>query len=214
MRGGRAGRAVHGLILDRRFVFFAAHLLKTLGFFRKLQGSPYPCPGFYLVMGEGIVEEILPQLLRAQSIVDHHQEAVKAHRDRQHFGESRCRIDPVEQGQRQFAVLPRESGLALFTQPDALLTPDRGRHQVICDNPPCDDEGRFPAQVERIAARGAPKCIAALHRHADTAHCIGSYAIIGQMRQASRLPPRTPAIGALFVAQIGSGGEHNIGVVA
>ncbi|MBK9002387.1 MAG: hypothetical protein IPM67_02875 [Sphingomonadales bacterium] len=37
--------------------------------------------------------------------------------------------------------------------------------------------------------------------------------MIGEMRKKSRLPPRAPAIGAAFIAQIGGGRQAGVGIV-
>jgi hypothetical protein len=165
-------------------------------------------------MGEGIVEEMIPKLLRAQTVVDHHQEAVKACGDCHHFGQRHCGVNPVEQGQREFRILPCVGGHTIFAHPARGLALDRRRHHIVHHNPPRNDQRSLPAKVERIAPRGAPQGIAALRRHADTADCICRYAIIGQMRQTRRLPPRAPTIGALFIAQISGSREPRVGIVA
>jgi hypothetical protein len=165
-------------------------------------------------MGEGVVEEHLPELFCAHPIIDEMQKPVEPSRDRHHFGQRRRRIDPVEQRHRQLRVLPDIGGNAVLTHPARLLALDCGRHQIVGHNPPRDDQSRFPAEVERISARRAAKRIAAADMLSDAARGILDHAMIGKMRKERRLPPRAPAIGAGFVAQERRSGQPGVDIIA
>lgn len=164
---------------------------------------PYPLAGVAIAVGQGIVEEYVPQFCRARALVDQLQEPVEPRGDRHHFGQRHCRIDAVEQGERELGVLAGIGRYAVFTYPARFLAPDGSGHQIVRHNPPCDQQRGFPAQTERIAPRRPPERIAATQRHTDRARGIRHHAMIGQMRQKRRLPPRRPAIGAGIIAQIG-----------
>lgn len=165
-------------------------------------------------MRQGFVEEIIPQFLPANAVIDHLQETVEPRRHRQHFGERCCRIDAVEQRHRQFRVLADVGGNAILAHPARLFALDRRRHQIVGHDPPRNNQRRFPAEVKGIAARLTPKRIAAADMLAHAARGVLDNAVIRQMRQKSRLPPRAPAIGAAFIAQEGGCGEPSVGIVA
>ncbi|MBK7162623.1 MAG: hypothetical protein IPH79_09060 [Sphingomonadales bacterium] len=173
----------------------------------------YPCPGLDVACGQGIIEEQIPQLFGARAFVDQLQIPVKAGRHRHHFGQGGRRIDAVEKREREFRILPRVGGDALFAHPARFLTLDRGGHQPVGNHPPRDDEGGLPSQVEGIATRCAAQRIAARYAHPHTARCILDQPIVGEMRQKRRLPPRAPAIGAAFVAEVSGGGQFGVGIV-
>ncbi len=165
-------------------------------------------------MRKRIFEEQLPKVFSADSIVDELKEPVEPGRHRQHLGQRCRRIDSVQQRKRQLGVLAGIGGDAVFAHPARLLALDRRRHQPVGNDPPRDQQGRLPPQIESIAARLAAKRIAAALRHPDAARGLGDDAVVGEMRQKSRLPPRAPTIGAVFVAEISGGGEPGFGVVA
>ncbi len=142
------------------------------------------------------------------------QKPVKARRHRHHFGQGGRRIDAVEQREREFRILPRVGGDAILAHPARFLALDRGGHQPVGYHPPRDNEGGLPPQIEGIAARGAAQGIATPDAHPDTARRILDQAIVGEMRQKRRLPPRAPAIGAAFIAEIGGGGQLGVAIVA
>ncbi len=150
-------RAVHRFIFDRRFVFIVIFFVKTHGFFRKVKRRPYPCPGLHLAVRQRIVEETVPQFLRAQPRVDQLQEIIEPRRHRHHLGQRGGRVHPVEQGKRQLAVLPRIGRHPILAHPACLFAPDRRRHQIIGDDPPRDNQRRLPPQVKGIAARLPPQ---------------------------------------------------------
>ena len=158
-------------------------------------------------MRKGIFEKQLPQAFGRHAVTHQLQKPVKSSRHRHHFGQRCCRVDPVEQRERQLRVLADIGGNAVFAHPARLLALDRRRHQIVGHHPRRDDERRFPPQIESEAARFTAKRIAPGPRHPDAARGIGDDAVVREMRQKSRLPPRAPAIGAAFVAEIGSGGE-------
>lgn len=221
MKAGRVRWRVHRFILDRRFVrtvFRAAIILPVIvqscGFCTKMKRSPYPGSCFSFALGQGIVEEQIPQIGRGRALVDQLHIPVEARGDREDLGQRRRRIDPVEQRERQFRVLPHIGGDAILARPARMLPPDRGGHQAVCHDPPCDDERRFPAEIEWITPRGPPQGITAAQRHADAARRIGDHAMIGQMRKKRRLPPRAPAIGPRRVAKVRGRRQAGVCVVA
>ncbi|MBK9003674.1 MAG: hypothetical protein IPM67_09455 [Sphingomonadales bacterium] len=162
-------------------------------------------------MRQGIVEEEIPKCFAARLFLKKLHEPVETGGDRHHLGQRGCRIDPVEQGERQPGVLPRIGGHTLFAHPARFLALDRGGHQPVGNHPSRYDQRGLPPQIEGIAPRRAPQRIAATLRHADTTRRILNHAMIGEMRKKSRLPPRAPAIGAGFVAEISSGGQAGVG---
>lgn len=163
-------------------------------------------------MRQRALEKSVPQGRAADAAIDQLDKPVKARRNRQHFGQARRRIDPVEQRERQARILAVIGGDALVAHPARLFALDGGGHQLVDDDAPRDDQRRFPAQAERIAARGAAQRIGPGQRHAHRARRIGDHAMIGQMRQKSRLPPRRPAVGAQFVAQESGSGATGVGI--
>jgi hypothetical protein len=164
-------------------------------------------------MRQGVVKERVPQLLRVKAGVDHVQEMVEPRRHRQHLGQRGRRIDSFEQCHRQFRVLPDVGGDTILAHPARFLALDGRRHQPVGDDAPRNDQRRFPAQVEGIAARLAPQRIAAADMLAHTPRGILDDAVVGEMCKERRLPPRAPAVSTAFVAQEGSGREPRVGVV-
>jgi hypothetical protein len=110
---------------------------------------------------QGIVEEEIPKCFAARPFLKKLHEPVETGGDRHHLGQRGCRIDPVEQGERQPRVLARIGGDTIFAHPAGFLAPDRGSHQPVGNHPPRDDQRRLPTQIEGIAARRAPQGIAA-----------------------------------------------------
>ncbi|WP_397574654.1 hypothetical protein [Sphingorhabdus sp.] len=109
--------------------------------------------------------------------------------------------------------MPRICGDAFFAHPSGLFALDRGGHQSVGNDAPGDDQCRFPSQIERIAGCGAAQRVTAANAHPHRAGGIGNHAIIGQMRQKSRLPPRAPAIGTRLVTEIRSRRQPRVGVM-